>query len=218
MQEGAFGGGSVSEADIKNANFSHVCEHCDRSFGDTNFQQCGNNSLRTTEGAHRAEQWHVDPPIWFPTPPGMTRHDPRIEMPIFWLTVQMAITDIGPADGPTEYVLGSHYSGRDPPLEEPPVLADDPRLNFDGRPPHTVLCKAGDIYLHHSQTWHRGTVNTSGKMRYLHQQQCEPPTCISLVSPCVVCRECRRFACRRAIVALQSIFYFCAPAEPQHTS
>ena len=32
MQEGAFGGGSVSEADIKNANFSHVCEHCDRSF------------------------------------------------------------------------------------------------------------------------------------------------------------------------------------------
>jgi hypothetical protein len=32
MQEGAFGGGSVCETDIKNANFSHVCEHCDRSF------------------------------------------------------------------------------------------------------------------------------------------------------------------------------------------
>ena len=27
------------------------------------------------------------------------------------------------------------------------------------------------IYLHHPQTWHRGTQNVSGKRRYLHQQQ-----------------------------------------------
>ena len=33
-------------------------------FGPGSFQQCGNNSLRTSEGAHRAEQWHVDPPVW----------------------------------------------------------------------------------------------------------------------------------------------------------
>ena len=78
-------------------------------------QQCGNNSLRTMEGAHRAEQWHVDPPVWFPLPDGIDRHDPRIEMPIFWLTVQIALTDIGPEDGPSQYVLGSHYSGRAPP-------------------------------------------------------------------------------------------------------
>ena len=51
------------------------------------------------------------------------------------------------------------------------MCADDPRLNFDGRPPHTVICKAGDIYLHHPQTWHRGTQNRSGKRRYLQQQQ-----------------------------------------------
>ena len=38
----------------------------------------GNNSLRTTEGAHRAEQWHVDPPVWFPLPPEIEKHDPRI--------------------------------------------------------------------------------------------------------------------------------------------
>ena len=69
------------------------------------------------------------------------------------------------------YVLGSHYSGREPPTEEPPVPADDERLNFDGRPPHTAVCKAGSIYLHHPQTWHRGTQNVSGKRRYLHQQQ-----------------------------------------------
>ena len=51
------------------------------------------------------------------------------------------------------------------------MSADDPRLNFDGRSVHTALCKAGDIYLHHPQTWHRGTQNRSGKRRYLHQQQ-----------------------------------------------
>jgi hypothetical protein len=104
--------------------FAHpvIYELMESIFG-SDFQQCGNNSLRTTEGAHRAEQWHVDPPVWFPLPPGMDRHDPRIEMPVFWLTVQLAFTDIGPDDGPTEYVLGSHYSGREPPIEEPPVAA-----------------------------------------------------------------------------------------------
>ena len=73
---------------------SVIYELMESIFG-SDFQQCGNNSLRTTEGAHRAEQWHVDPPVWFPLPPGMDRHDPRIEMPVFWLTVQLAFTDIG---------------------------------------------------------------------------------------------------------------------------
>ena len=29
------------------------------------------------------------------------------------IQVQIAFSDIGPDDGPSQYVLGSHYSGRD---------------------------------------------------------------------------------------------------------
>jgi ectoine hydroxylase-related dioxygenase (phytanoyl-CoA dioxygenase family) len=63
-------------------------------------------------------------------------------------------------------VPGSHYSGRRPPEDTTPA--------FEGRGPIDVLCKAGDIYLHNSQCWHRGTPNTSGKIRYLLQQQYGP--------------------------------------------
>ncbi len=129
-------------------------------------QQCGMNVLRT-DRTNAIDRWHVDDALFFPLPDDVPRHDPRIDMPVLWLTVQVALTDIDSAEyGPTQYVPGSHYSGRHPAKADPPA--------FEGRGPVSILCKAGDIYLHNSQCWHRGTPNGSDRIRYLLQQQYGP--------------------------------------------
>ena len=57
-----------------------------------------------------------------------------------WFTVQMALNDIATLEeGPTQYVPGSHYSGRHPNSQEDP--------EFEGNEPVSIFCKAGDIYL-----------------------------------------------------------------------
>ena len=93
----------------------------------------------------------------------MARHDPRLRMPVFLLTVQIPLTDI-PSDefGPTQFVPKGHYSGRQPEDVKNPL--------FEGREPVSIHCKAGDIYLHNGQCWHRGAPNTSIRTRYLLQQ------------------------------------------------
>jgi ectoine hydroxylase-related dioxygenase (phytanoyl-CoA dioxygenase family) len=110
--------------------------------------------------------WHIDLAnyIEFPLPPDVPRHDPRIRMPVFWFSFQIALTDIeAPEFGPTQFVPGSHYSGRRVPTQENPV--------FEGRGPQDVLCRAGDIYLFNHQIWHRGSPNKSDRVRYLMQCQ-----------------------------------------------
>lgn len=108
--------------------------------------------------------WHVDDVLEFPLPDDIERFDPRIRIPVFWLTVQVALSDIETeAHGPTQFVPGSHYSGRRPPTQENPT--------FEGRGPVPVLCRAGDIYLTNHQCWHRGAPNTSDRIRYVLQLQ-----------------------------------------------
>ena len=132
------------------------------------FQQCGNQVLRN-KGEEKIDNWHVDNALWLPLPEDVPRFDPRIEMPVFWLTVQIALSDIDTMDhGPTQYVPESHYSGRNP-------RKDDPEPEFEGRGPVSILCKEGDIYLHNPQCWHRGTPNVTGQYRYLLQQQYGQP-------------------------------------------
>ena len=61
------------------------------------------------------DRWHVDGSVHFPVTEEMPRHDPRLRMPVMWFTVQMALNDIDTIEeGPTQYVRGSHYSGRHP--------------------------------------------------------------------------------------------------------
>ena len=95
----------------------------------------------------------------------IARFDPRIApMPVFWLTLQFALSDIDSLEhGPTQFVPGSHYSGRRPPPGENPA--------FEGRGPKSILCKAGDVYLFNHQCWHRGAPNLSDRTRYLMQIQ-----------------------------------------------
>ena len=124
---------------------------------------CGQNVLRNLPGLS-ISTWHVDGSVHFPVTDEMPRHDPRLRMPVMWFTVQMALTDINSiAEGPTQYVRGSHYSGRHPNEQENP--------EFEENKPVSILCKAGDIYLQDPQCWHRGAPNLSNKTRYILQSQ-----------------------------------------------
>lgn len=121
------------------------------------------NVIRNEPGQAIA-RWHIDDVLEFPLPEAIPRFDPRIRMPVFWMTVQVALTDIDTIEhGPTQFVPGSHYSGRHPNSQEDP--------EFEGRPAKPVLCKAGDIYLTNHQCWHRGAPNVSSRSRYVMQIQ-----------------------------------------------
>src|SRR5262249_4800117 len=119
------------------------------------------NIVRNAPG-QAIDNFHADDLVMFPVAEGMERHDPRLQMPIFMLTVQIPLTDIPSVEyGPSEFVPGSHCSGRQP---------DNPKTpTFEGRGPVSILCKAGDVYLHNGQCWHRGAPNRSNRTRYLLQ-------------------------------------------------
>lgn len=108
--------------------------------------------------------WHVDDVLELPLPDELPRFDARIRLPVLWLTVQVALSDI-PTEvhGPTQFVPGSHYSGRRPPTQENPT--------FEGREAVSVCCQAGDVYLTNHQCWHRGAPNLSDQTRYVLQLQ-----------------------------------------------
>jgi hypothetical protein len=121
------------------------------------------NVIRNEPG-QAISRWHVDDVVEFPLPPEIPRFDPRIRMPVLWFTVQVALSEITAIEhGPTQYVPGSHYSGRAPDPQGDPA--------FEGRGPEAVFCRAGDIYLTNHQAWHRGAPNTSDRVRYVLQLQ-----------------------------------------------
>jgi hypothetical protein len=121
------------------------------------------NVIRNLTGQGIA-RWHVDDVVEFPLPESVARHDARIRMPVLWMTIQVALSDIDTLEnGPTQYVPGSHYSGRNPPAGENP--------RFEGRGAVDVYCKAGDIYLTNHKCWHRGAPNVSQRTRYILQAQ-----------------------------------------------
>ena len=73
-------------------------------------------------------RFHVDDGIEFPIAPEMERHDPRLRMPVLRMSVQIALTDQDDIKyGPSQFVPGSHYSGRQPNDPEHPT--------FDGKEP-----------------------------------------------------------------------------------
>ena len=109
-------------------------------------------------------QFHIDDSLEFPiTDDQIKYHDRRLRMPVFRMSFQIALTDQDEDQyGPSQFVPGSHYAGRQPSDQENPT--------FDGQMPKSLLMKAGDLYLLSSQTWHRGAPNTSDRVRYLFHQ------------------------------------------------
>ena len=123
---------------------------------------CGQNVIRNPTG-QAISHWHVDDKLEHPLPPEVPRWDARVRLLILWLSVQVPLSDItDSANGPTEVVRGSQYSGRTPPKADPV---------FEGRAAEPIFCRAGDIYLFNHQVWHRGSPNRSPETRYLMQLQ-----------------------------------------------
>jgi ectoine hydroxylase-related dioxygenase (phytanoyl-CoA dioxygenase family) len=123
----------------------------------------GLNTIRNPP-SRAITRWHVDDILECPLPPEVPRFDARMTMPVSWLTVQVALTDIETLEhGPMQYVPGSQYSGRQPNDPENPT--------FEGRGAASVYCRAGDAYLLNHQCWHRGAPNTSDRTRYVLQLQ-----------------------------------------------
>jgi ectoine hydroxylase-related dioxygenase (phytanoyl-CoA dioxygenase family) len=117
------------------------------------------NIIRNAAG-QAVDTFHVDDAIMVPVGEGMERHDPRLPMPAFIINVLFALTPIPSVDyGATQYVPGSHYSGRHP---------NDPHWpNFEGQEPVSILCEPGDVYFFNNQGWHRGAPNTTNTTRYI---------------------------------------------------
>ena len=122
------------------------------------------NAVRNVRG-EAIDIFHVDdadPLPEVPCPDEIPRHDPRYKLPVIRMTVQIMLTDIDSIDdGPTQFIPGSHYSGRNPNNKH--------NASFEGRGPVSVMAKAGDIYVHNGQCWHRGAPIKSDKRRYLMQ-------------------------------------------------
>ena len=119
------------------------------------------NVVRNAPGT-AIDNFHADDLVIFPLPDDVPRHDARIPLPIHLLTVQIPLTDLPSIEyGPSEFVPGSHYSGREPNDRKNPT--------FEGNGGVPIFCNAGDIYLHNGQCWHRGAPNTSDRTRYLLQ-------------------------------------------------
>ena len=109
-------------------------------------------------------RFHVDDGLEFPiTNDEVKRHDPRLRIPVFRMSVQIALTDQDEDRyGPSQFVPGSHYAGRPPNDVENPI--------FEGQGPVSLAMKAGDLYLLNGQTWHRGAPNQTDRVRYLFHQ------------------------------------------------
>ncbi len=85
--------------------------------------------------------------------------DPRIRLPLFITTAHFYLDDQTEELGPTNFVPGSHNSGRQP----------DGDTEWKGQTEKSIMCKAGDVVIFRSEVWHRGTANSSGQTRYLLQ-------------------------------------------------
>ncbi|MSR82626.1 MAG: hypothetical protein EXS58_06830 [Candidatus Latescibacteria bacterium] len=119
------------------------------------------NLVRNGQG-QAIDRFHVDDEVEFPLPDEIPRHDARLRLSVFRMTVQILLSDVEAEQyGPTQFVPGSHYSGRNP--------SDPLTPSFEGQGPVSILGRAGDIYLHNGQCWHRGAPNASTRVRYLLQ-------------------------------------------------
>jgi phytanoyl-CoA hydroxylase len=95
-----------------------------------------------------SSEWHHDETL--------TREHPA-PIPIF-VKVFFPLTEVGPDDGPTAVLPGSH---RRPLADDPPSVADPREL-----PGMRLMTAApGDVYLFHGRIYHAGIPNTGSRTR-----------------------------------------------------
>ncbi len=102
------------------------------------------------EHAPRGQEWHVDGGPYLARTPEQAWPS-SIPYPIFVITTHIYLADVGPEDGPTAVLPGSHRSGCLPPQER----MWDLDLDYCGFRGQSHLARAGDVSLFVSDTWHR---------------------------------------------------------------
>jgi ectoine hydroxylase-related dioxygenase (phytanoyl-CoA dioxygenase family) len=118
-----------------------------------------NSALRTGPG-EGISGWHADETVRFPRPRDVPL-DPRIPAPCFLLNFNYYLCDVDEELGPTQFIPGSHRSGRQPDRDE---------LTYEGRGVVSAIGPAGTAVVWHDQTWHRGAPNrTSDRVRWVLQ-------------------------------------------------
>lgn len=123
------------------------------------------SSLRTGRGTE-ISSWHADETVRFPRPKGVPL-DPRIQIPCFVINLNYYLCDVDEALGPTQFVPGSHRSGRNP---DPEDMDEHGNPVYEGRSAVSGIGKAGTAVLWHDQTWHRGGINqTPDRFRWVQQ-------------------------------------------------
>ncbi len=124
------------------------------------------NALKTGPGETVAGHFHADEMVRFPLPLGITL-DPRVRVPCFNVNTNYYLCDVGEELGPTQFVPGSHRSGRNPGAEDCDAHGSPV---FEGRGAVSATGEAGDLVLWHDQLWHRGAPNRSAAGTRITQQ------------------------------------------------
>jgi len=123
------------------------------------------SALRTGPG-EGISNWHADEIVRFPRPKDVPL-DPRIPMPCFVLNFNYYLCDVDEELGPTQFVPGSHRSGRQP---GPDDRDADGNPVYEGRSVVSAIGAAGTAVMWHDQTWHRGATNHSrDRLRWVQQ-------------------------------------------------
>lgn len=123
------------------------------------------SALRTGPGDGIAF-WHADETVRFPLPAGVPL-DPRIQMPCFNLNLNYYLCDVDEDLGPTQFIPGSHRSGRQPQPEDRDASGCPV---YNGRSVTSALGPVGTCVLWHDQTWHQGAKNkTADRIRWVQQ-------------------------------------------------
>jgi ectoine hydroxylase-related dioxygenase (phytanoyl-CoA dioxygenase family) len=124
-----------------------------------------NSALRTGPG-DGISSWHADETVRFPRPKGVPL-DPRIPVPCFVANFNYYLCDVDEELGPTQFIPGSHRSGRSP---DPDDMDAEGNPAYEGRGVYSAAGPAGTAVLWHDQIWHRGAPNRSqARTRWVQQ-------------------------------------------------
>jgi ectoine hydroxylase-related dioxygenase (phytanoyl-CoA dioxygenase family) len=124
-----------------------------------------NSALRTGPG-EGISFWHADETVRFPRPKGVPL-DPRIPVPCWVANFNYYLCDVDDELGPTQFIPGSHRSGRSP---EPEDMGSDGNPTYEGNCVFSAVGPAGTAVLWHDQIWHRGAPNRSkDRIRWVQQ-------------------------------------------------